>query len=151
LIDWSYRPEVAEYFANDGRGCDAEGAVWVADIDAMGAVVHQDIQVVEILRRFEEVLRVDGPVGIPLIFCPRRQVACARAKNQDVIYIAQMDLRCDLAEIWRGLESDRQGSETVVLKLILPKGTGEECTRWLEANGINEAFMYPDREDECSK
>lgn len=123
--------------------------VWVADIDAMGAVVHQDIPVVEILRRFEEALRANAPTGIPLVFCPRRQIACDRAKNQAAIYIAQMDLRCDLAEIWRRMESERQGSETVVLKLILPKGTEEECTRWLEANGIDEAFIYPDREDEC--
>ncbi len=149
LIDWSQRPEVAVYFANDGRGCDSEGVVWVADISAIGAVLHQDIQVGEILRLFEDPVRADIPMGIPLVFSPRKQVACDRAKNQDAIYIAQMDLRCDLAEIWKRLESERQGSETVVLKLILPKRTGEECTGWLETNGIDEAFIYPDRRGEC--
>jgi hypothetical protein len=149
LIDWSQRPEIAGYFANDQRGSDSEGAVWVADISATGAVLHQDTQVGEILRLLENAIRTDRPIGIPLVFCPRRQVACAQARNQDAIYIAQMDLRCDLAEIWKRLESERQGCETVVLKLILPKETGEECTEWLEANGVHEAFIYPDREDEC--
>lgn len=144
LIDWSQRPEIAVYFANDGRGYDSEGAVWVADTSAMGAVLHQDIHVGEILHIFEEALRADRPMGIPLVFYPRKQLAYDRAKNQDAIYIAQMDLCCDLAEIWNGLESKLQGSENVALKLILPKGTVEECTDWLEYNGIDEAFIYPD-------
>ncbi len=147
LVDWTQLPEVATYFANDGRRLDSEGAVWVADMSAMGAVLHQDMQVIEILRLFEDTLRADKSMGIPLIFCPRNQIACVRARNQDAIYVAQMDLRCDLAEVWNKLNKERKDTETVVLKLILPKGTAEECTGWLDAKGIHEAFIYPDRED----
>jgi hypothetical protein len=147
LIDWSQRPEIGAYFANDFRRNDSDGAILVADIAAIGAVLHQDIQVGDILQTFEEALHSDKPMGLPLVFYPRKQIACARAKNQDAVYIAQMDLRCDLAEIWKKLESERQDSEIVFLKLILPRGTVKECAEWLEAKGIDEAFIYPDRHD----
>ena len=147
LIDWSQRPEVAIFFGNYKRINGSEGAVWVADISASGAVLHQDTQVSEILKLMEDSILNDKSNGIPLIFCPRRQIACERARNQDAIYIAQMDLRLDLAEIWKSLESKNDGTHSVVLKLILPKGTGKEATDCLESKGINEAFIYPDLDD----
>ena len=150
LIDWSQRPEVAVFFANDQRVNGSEGAVWVADISASGAVLHQDTQVIEILKLLEDTILLNKPIGIPLVFSPRRQIACTRARNQDAIYIAQMDLRFDLAEIWKMLESERQGSEAVILKLILPNGTERETSEWLEGNGVHEAFIYPDRDQSAS-
>jgi len=146
LLDWTQRAEIAVYFANDGRQDESEGAVWVADADAMGAVLHQDLTVGEILLRFEEALRADKAMGIPLIFCPRKQIACDRTKNQDAVYVAQMDLRCDLEEIWKQLEKERGTKETIVLKLVLPKRTKDECARWLETEGICEKLVYPDKE-----
>ena len=58
-----------------------------------------------------------------------------------------MDLRLDLAETWKSLESKSDGTDSVVLKLILPQGTEKETTDWLESMGINEAFIYPDLDD----
>jgi len=149
LIDWSQRAEVAVFFANYKRVNGSEGAVWVSDISASGAALHQDTQVSEILKLLEDAILIDKPIGIPLVFCPRRQIACERARNQDAIYIAQMDLRFDLAEIWKSLESKNEGSEDVVLKLILPKGTERETADWLESKGVNEAFIFPDLDDKC--
>lgn len=146
LLDWTQRAEIAVYFANDRRQADSEGAVWVADTTAMGAVLHQDLTVGEILRLFDESLRADKAMGIPLIFCPRNQIACLRARNQGAIYLAQMDLRCDLEEIWKRLEKEQGTNKTVVLKLVLPKSTNDECARWLEAEGICEGFVFPDKE-----
>jgi hypothetical protein len=145
LLDWTQRAEIAVYFANISRQADSDGAVWVADTTAMGAVLHQDLTVGEILDLFQETLRVDKAMGIPLIFCPRNQIACLRARNQDAIYLAQMDLRCDLEEIWRALEEDRGTKENVLLKLVLPKRTNSECAKWLEAHGICEEFISPDK------
>jgi hypothetical protein len=149
LLDWSQRPEVAVFFANYHRVNGSEGAVWVADISASGAVLHQDTQVIKILKLLEDAILLDKPIGIPLVFCPRRQIACVRARNQDAIYIAQMDLRLDLAETWKGLASESSRTESIVLKLILPKETEGETAEWLEANGVHEAFIYPDQDDKC--
>ena len=137
------------FFANYHRVDGSEGAVWVADISASGAVLHQDPQVIEILKLLEDAILLDKPIGIPLVFSPRRQIACDQARNQDAIYIAQMDLRFDLAETWKMLESESGGIESIVLKLILPKETEREIAEWLEANGVHEAFIYPDRDDKC--
>jgi hypothetical protein len=145
LIDWSQSPEVAVYFANDGRNLDSEGAVWIADISAMGAVLHRDITVDEILQLFEKSLRTDKAMGIPLVFCPKNQIACLRSKNQDAIYLAQMDLRCDLEEIWKQFEIEQKIDGGVVLKLVLPKDTNDECTKWLGEHGIDQRFIYPDK------
>lgn len=144
LIDWSQRLEIAAYFANDNRPDDSDGVIFIADISAMGPVLHQDIKVLDILRIFEEALHHDKPMGLPLVFSPRKQIACERANNQDAIYIAQMDLRCDLTEVWRRLENERQNNEAVLLKLILPRGSVGECSEWLETAGINKAFVFPD-------
>ena len=144
LLDWSQRAEIAVYFANNNRNAESEGAVWIADISAMGAVLHRDLAVGEILRLYENSLRADKAMGIPLVFCPKNQIACLRSKNQDAIYVAQMDLRCDLEEIWKQLEVEQHIDESVVLKLVLPKGTNVDCSKWLCDRGINTEFIYPD-------
>ena len=143
LLDWTQDARVAVYFANDRRHMDREGAVWVYDASATGPVLHQDMRVEEILCMFQNAVRDDQAGGLPLIFCPSQQIACRRARNQDAVYVAQMDLRCDLAEIWNHYQEQRGSREPLVLKLVLPKGTTEECSRWLESEGMTPAFIYP--------
>ena len=106
LIDWSQNEKVALYFANDSRDPITDGALWIADVNSMGKVLHQDITVEEILVLFQEALHNDKPFGCPIVFYPRIQIDCKRANNQDAVYVAQMDLRYDLSDIWTQKEAD---------------------------------------------
>ncbi len=142
LLDWTQNRDVAMFFANELRCSHASGAVWIADITAMGAILHQDMKVIEIMKIMEESIAVDKASGCPLVFCPKKQTACARARNQDAIYMAQMDLRYDLADIWSRMPAN---GESVFLKIILPAGTVHECEAWLAERGITETFIYPDK------
>lgn len=144
LLDWSFSEEVALYFANESRHPNVDGAVWILDVSATGPVLHQEMMVGEMLQIIQSALHNDTPLGLPLVFCPRKQIECLRAKNQDAVYIAQMDLRCDLAEIWSALMKEQRIDGHVFLKLILPKGTTAECTRWLDAKRIVHGHIYPD-------
>lgn len=141
LLDWTQDYRVGLYFANEHRHPNADGALWITDVSAMGEVVHQDMKVENILQKFKEALITDQPMGCPMIFHPRKQIQCTRAKNQDAIYIAQMDLRCDLAEIWSQMTKQ---DEQIFLKLVLPRGTTRECSEWLVTNKITRDFIYPD-------
>ena len=145
LVDWTQNEKVALYFANENRHRHSEGAIWIADVNAMGKVFHRDKPVIEILRLFQDALKNDIPVGCPLVFYPQKQIANQRAKNQEAIYVAQMDLRFDLAEIWSHMELESQENEKIFIKLVLPSGTSAKCDDWLLAQNIDENFIYPDK------
>ena len=144
LIDWTQNEKVALYFANENRHRQIDAAIWIADVNAMGKVVHQETTVVEILSLFQDALHDDKPFGCPLVFHPKEQIACQRANNQDTIYLAQMDLRFDLSEIWMPKELEFEEDERIFIKLILPRGTLDQCNEWLSENNIDKRFIYPD-------
>ena len=144
LLDWSQTISVGVYFTNENRRNNDEGAVWICDIDAIGAIVHQEMTVGAIIELFREAILIDYSTGLPLIFHPKKQLACERARNQDAIYVAQMDLRWDLAETFINFERTQQLTERTFLKLVLPKGSKEECDQWLEHEGITKSYIYPD-------
>jgi hypothetical protein len=54
LVDWSQNEKVALYFSNENRHRHSEGAIWIADVNAMGKVLHRDKPVVEILMLFRQ-------------------------------------------------------------------------------------------------
>ena len=85
------------YFANGSRT--REGALWIVDVTASGKTL-QVIKVAEILKKMEQLGRRDNSLGVPLVFYPKKQLTQKRAKNQDPVYLAQMDLRVDLSEVW---------------------------------------------------
>ena len=85
--------------------------------------------------------RSDKSLGVPLLFYPNKQLAHKRAKNQEPVYIAQMDLRVDLSEVWANLHKP---DERIFIKLILPAGTNEECVQYLQDKGMNREFLFPD-------
>lgn len=142
LLDWTQSWKVATYFANEDRDPDTTGAVFIADTTAMGSILHRDKKVGEILQLFEEAIYNERAVGCPLIFYPRAQILQQRAKNQDAIYIAQMDLRYDLTELWvKMMESNEE--DLLFIKLALPAGTSEECNRWLKEESITRDWLFP--------
>jgi hypothetical protein len=138
VLDWTRNPDVAIYFANESR--EGEGALWILDATATGKTL-QIIKVAEILKKMNVLGRKDESLGAPLLFYPKKQLAYKRAANQDPVYIAQMDLRVDLSEVWENLQTP---DDRIFVKLVLPSGTNEECSRYLEEKGLNRDFIFPD-------
>lgn len=140
LLDWSLSSDVALYFANERR--ESAGALFVCDATATGKTL-QEIPVAEILAKIRKKAMDGVPNGMPLLFSPKQQIAYQRSKNQQAVYWAQMELRLDLLEMWR-LQEQENPEEAIVVKIVLPPGSQQECTAYLEHKGINEAFIYPD-------
>lgn len=140
IIDWTQNSDVAIYFANESR--DGEGALWICDATATGKTL-QVITVGEILQKMEQMGKEDASLGVPLIFHPKKQLIQKRAVNQQPVYVAQMDLRVDLSEVWDNLQGHDR-SESIFVKLILPDGTYEPCSQYLTAKGITREFLFPE-------
>lgn len=140
FLDWSQSSDVALFFANDGRN--GQGALFVCDATATGKT-QQILPVMEILKKVRTQLMQGVPNGAPLLFSPQQQIANQRAKNQQAVYFAQLELRLDLLELWR-MQEDRRPGETIVVKLVLPAGSAAELDRYLSEKGVNHPFIFPD-------
>ena len=143
FLDWSQSSDVALFFANEGR--DGQGALFVCDATATGKTL-QILPVVQILHKVREQLMQGLANGSPLLFSPPRQIANQRAKNQQAVYFAQMELRIDMLELW-SMQENRDSSDTIAVKLVLPARTEADFTRYLSENGMDSAFIYPDRQE----
>jgi FRG domain len=139
LIDWTRSMDVGMYFANESR--EGEGALWICDATATGKTL-QVLPVQEIMQRMAELGMRDASLGIPLIFHPRKQIAQKRAENQAAVYMAHMDLRVDLSEVWEDLQNHQ--AETILIKMVLPAGTEQELTRYLDKKEMTKEFIFPD-------
>jgi hypothetical protein len=142
FIDFSRSLDIALYFANDGRADDEMGALYVLDTAAAGAVLIRE-SVESVFQEIRDKLALTAPVsslGLPLFFCPPRQVKDSRADNQQAFYVAQMDLRFELEFVWRQLPVNP------LVKLILPKGSVDEISAYLRRKGITDDFVYPKTE-----
>ena len=139
FLDWSRSSDVALYFANDRR--ESAGALFVCDATATGKTL-QIVPVAEILAKVRKQFMTGQSNGSPLLFSPKQQIAYQRAKNQQAVYFAQMELRSDLLELWRQQEQEMNG-EIIVVKIVLPPGSQQECTAYLEDRSIDAAFIYP--------
>ena len=139
LLDWTKSADVALYFANEDRN--AEGAIFICDATATGNT-QQIIPVGDILEKMNASGNGGNSLGVPLMFHPPRQILNQRAKNQQAIYFAQMDLRHDLEAVWRLCE-EKVAGETILIKLVLPAGTECEVSEYLVGKGVNSEFTYP--------
>lgn len=140
LIDWSQSSDIALFFANQSRV--KEGAVFVCDSTATGKTL-QTAPLGAILDQMNEIGNSGKQLGFPLMFCPKRQIANERARNQKAIYFAQMDLRYDLETIWK-MQEQSNGNETIVAKIVLPEDTQKKIEKHLISRSITEKYIYPD-------
>jgi len=136
LIDWSRSCDVALYFANQDR--QGAGAIFVCDATSTGKTL-QTVPVAEILAKVRMQVMQGLPNGSPLLFSPKAQIAYQRAKNQQAVYFAQMDLRLDLMEHWR-LQGKANSGETIAVKLVLPPGSEQDCDAYLGSRGVKETL-----------
>ena len=139
LLDWTQSSDVALYFANDSRS--GSGALYICDATATGNTL-QVISVGEILEKMNVEGNAGKALGVPLMFHPARQILNQRAKNQQAIYFAQMEIRVDLEIIWREQEKALR-DETIVLKLFLPDGTESQVKEYLLRKEITTESLYP--------
>ncbi len=142
IIDWTRDINVALYFANENRT--GAGAVWISDAKAMGKI-YQVKKVREILDLMNTTDFFESPKGIPLMFHPQKQTGRLRPVRQKAIYLAQMDFRYDLADIWVSNEQNFN-MKRVVINLILPDGTQKECDEYLnnQSPPITRKYLFPD-------
>jgi hypothetical protein len=138
VLDWTKSHDVALFFANKDRTGD--GAIWVCDAVATGKTL-QTMKVESILDLMHEKGNAGNSLGVPLIFYPTKQIKQERANNQQAVYLAQMELRYDFAEMWAAQEKK---DEYIFVKLILPAGTQEDCSEYLLKKGITETWIFPD-------
>jgi hypothetical protein len=142
FLDWSKLSDVALFFANLNR--EGDGALWICDAVATGKTL-QIKPVGEILDSMDKLCnkaKPDAP-GCPLIFHPPMQTPDKRVLRQQAVYIAQMDLRIDLASIWIEQEVNNS-SEQIFVKLILPNGTQDDCNTYLMSKGIDYTYLFPE-------
>ena len=85
---------------------------------------------------------LNGNKTFPLIFHPQRQTFQGRAVNQVPVYIAQMDFRYDVADIWAGYE--KQYSKRVFIKLTLNENLKESAAKYLDTEGVTDDHVYPE-------
>lgn len=140
IIDWSQSLDVALYFANQNR--EGEGAIFICDATATGKTL-QTKPMGAILDKMNKLGNSGKALGVPLLFCPKKQIACKRARNQQAIYFAQMDLRYDLESIWRMQEKSLEG-EKIITKVVLPANSQKVANNYLEEKGISYDLIYPD-------
>jgi hypothetical protein len=140
LLDWTRSPDIALYFANENR--QSTGAIYICDATATGKSL-QILPLGSILDKMSELGKASLPLGAPLLFSPPKQILNHRAKNQQAVYFAQMDLRYDMEYIWRRREAELAG-ETISIKLVLPGGSEEAASEYLATKEITRDFVYPD-------
>lgn len=137
LVDWSLSKDIGLFFANWHRSANQPGAIFILDATATGKVL-QTIKVSEVLRILEQSINDRSP-GLPLLFCPPKQILMTRANRQAARYFAHMDMRHDLAGIWRIHE--RTLGQRVLLKILLPAESNGAVAQYLEQKGLTEEFV----------
>ena len=146
LVDWSRSKDIALYFATyTGKGVtrnasSGHGAVWIYDAAATGNIL-QTKKLGEILSLMSSEEFLNGNKTFPLLFHPPKQTFQPRSTNQVPVYIAQMDFRYDLADVWTSYEN--KNKKRVFIKLILREDLKSGAVKHLESQGVTEDSVYP--------
>jgi len=115
------------------------GAICVFDAVATGKIMQVQ-KLGEIFGSMKEKKFLNAEVGLPLIFHPPKQTNQQRAANQFPVYIAQMDYRYDLAEIW--LSYEKKHNKRISITLVINESIKKDVARYLISKGITEDKVY---------
>lgn len=143
ILDWSQSRDVGIFFANENRK--KEGALWIFDkcVIPKSQTVKKIFDVINLMDEKGNSPQPQS-LGAPCIFFPEKQINHFTAKRQSAIYLSQMDMRYDLSQFW--LKHEHQWGERTFIKLILPHNSIEEFDEYLTDNGINNDYIYPNKE-----
>ncbi len=146
IVDWTYDPFVALYFAvNNTQNIPPHK-------DAAVYIYHSvnTLNIVQVKKLEEFYSLMDSKDyqncilgALPIIFHPKELIKDKRASNQKSIYIAQMDFRYDLIEAWKRYEKET-GTE-IISKIVISSYLKNECRQYLQSKGYNDSFIYPKR------
>jgi hypothetical protein len=146
LIDWTINQEIALFFGifegqkDNVKMRDSHGSLWIYDASSTGKILQTD-KMQKTLNLMTEPEFLNAERSLPLMFHPRKQTNQERAINQRPIYIAQMDFRYDLADIWAN--SDKIGNNMTFIKIHILKEIKKELAKHLEQNRITEDYVFP--------
>lgn len=146
LLDWTGNRDIALYFATyDGKGVNREvttthGTVWVLDAVATGRTWQMD-KLGNLLHLMTSPEHCNAEKTFPLIYHPNNQTHQPRSVNQMPVYIAQMDYRYDLADIWAAHENEQK--KRLFITVIITENLKKDSARFLEKNGFSETLVYP--------
>ena len=147
LVDWSCSKDIALYFAtyrgkSESRSVSSgNGAVWICDATATGKTL-QTKKLGEILSMMNSEEFLNGNETFPLLFHPHNQTYQPRSINQAPVYIAQMDFRYDLPDVWASYEN--KNKKRVFIKLILSENLKDHAAKYLESKCVTEDSVYPE-------
>lgn len=147
LLDWTGKRDIALYFATyDGKGenrriTQIHGAMWVLDAVATGNTL-QDTKLGDLLTIMNSAEHFNADKTLPLIYHPKIQTHQPRAANQMPVYIAQMDYRYDLADLWAAYEN--MHNKKLFVTLILTENLKSASSKYLSKAGVTEDVIYPD-------
>ncbi len=148
LIDWTNNIEVALFFSvyEGQRGNikmpTCHGSLWIYDASSTGKILQTD-KTQRILKLMESSEFLNGGRSLPLMLHPQKQTNQERAKNQKPIYIAQMDFRYDLADVWATYDNTNNGNKSFI-KVHILEDIKKELSKYLEQKGITENYVFPD-------
>lgn len=146
LIDWSSVHDIALYFTvfegqeRKRKISDGHGALWIYDASSTGGIL-QTCKMKKTMDLMTSGEFLNGERTFPLMYHPQKQTNQHRASNQKPVYIAQMDFRYDLADVWASYEN--QNDKRVFIRLILSDDLKINAAKYLETKGVNEDFVYP--------
>lgn len=146
FLDWTESPDIGLYFSvYDGPFgartiAPTDGALWIYDGSSTGNIL-QEAKLEKILNLMTGADFLNGDKTFPLMFHPRHQTRQLRASNQKPVYIAQMDFRYDLADVWASYET--QGNQRVFVKLRISQHLKPAVAEYLESRNVTENHVYP--------
>ncbi len=130
LVDWSLEFDVALAFATEIES--ESGAIYLFDACSSGPIFMRR-QVRDILDLMQQNIVQGHLPGLPLVFCPSRQIGYERAERQKARYVAQMDLRFSLDHAWRNRENALGDGHRIFHRLeVAPSVKKEACAVLLE-------------------
>lgn len=146
LIDWTNSLDIALYFATfTGREdaktiTDEHGAIWVFNASSTGKILqtHKMEKTIEMMTSTKF---LGGNKSLPLMFHPQKQTTQQRASNQKPVYIAQMDFRYDLADVWACYEKKRANNTFV--KIHIKDTIKHEIAKFLKSRDVSENHVFP--------
>ena len=141
LLDWSTDWRVGLWFACADAG-NVDGAIYVWDATTSGEC-QSTRTVRELLDRIAEHDWQQGAIpGLPMIFRPAAMTHMARATAQRALYVAQIDLRWPLEQVFR--ENEARLGHRLFLKIRVADALKPQVRELLREDGIDQAAMYPD-------
>ncbi|MBW2738263.1 MAG: FRG domain-containing protein [Deltaproteobacteria bacterium] len=146
LIDWTNNLDIALYFATfTGREnlktiTDEHGAVWVFNASSTGKILQTD-KMEKTIELMASANFLDGNKSLPLMFHPQKQTNQQRASNQKPVYIAQMDFRYDLADVWACY--DKKQDNNTFVKIHIKDTIKHDIAKYLKSKDVSEKHVFP--------